>query len=67
MLGLLDLNNLMMFSVGESIHTLIGAKHQSPGISHLLNVSHHLCVSETISYKHLCSLAVISDTIFDDS
>ena len=38
MFGLLDLNNLMMFSEGESIRTSISAKHQSPGISHLVNV-----------------------------
>ena len=49
----------MTKNVGECILTSIGAKHQSPGIVHLLNVSYHLCVSEAVFYKHLGSLAVI--------
>ena len=46
-------------NLGESILNSFGAKHQSPGIIHLLNVSHHLCVSEAIFDKHLGSLAII--------
>ena len=45
--------------LGESILTSISAKHQSPGIIHLLNVSHHLCVSEAVFCKYLGFLAVI--------
>ena len=51
-------------TVGESILTSIGAKHQSPGIIHLFNVAYHLCVSEAIFYKHLGSLTVIRATKF---
>ena len=52
-------DNLESNLLGESILTSIGAKHQSPGIIHLLNALYHLCVSQAIFYNHLGSLTVI--------